>query len=111
MSGFLSGLNAIVSAGGSLVNDVARLGQTFGGSRMFDTSTASWASGSWSQQLQPGSWRGVPFVLDSGDTAAGRRVAIHEYPYRGPRTWGACRAASRSRHGLSATTAISNATP
>lgn len=86
MSGFLGGLNSIVSAGGSLVNDVARLGQTFGGSRMFDTSTASWASGSWFQQLQPGSWRGVPFVLDSGDTAAGRRVAIHEYPYR-DETW------------------------
>ena len=25
---------------------------------------------------------GVGFVLDAGDTAAGRRVAIHEYPYR-----------------------------
>ncbi len=47
-----------------------------------DTSTASWAAGSWWQQLQPASWRGVRFFLDAGDTRAGRRVALHEYPYR-----------------------------
>jgi prophage DNA circulation protein len=89
MSGFLgpitstiSGVNRLVSTTGSLVNDVARLGQSFGGSQLFDTSHLSWSGGSWHQQLQPGSWRGVPFVLDTGDIAAGRRVAIHEYPYR-----------------------------
>jgi prophage DNA circulation protein len=58
------------------------LTQTLGTSRIIDNSGASWADGSWFQQLQPGSWRGVGFVLDAGDTVAGRRVAIHEYPYR-----------------------------
>jgi prophage DNA circulation protein len=85
-SGLLGAANSLASTGGSLLNDVARLGQSLGGSRAIDNSTASWAGGSWAQQLQPGSWRGVPFVLDSGDTAAGRRVAIHEYPYRDD-TW------------------------
>ena len=47
-----------------------------------DNSGASWGSSEWWAQLQPGSWRGVPFVLDVGETHAGRRVAIHEYPYR-----------------------------
>lgn len=74
MSGFLGQTN------GAQVNDVARLGLGFGQS--IDNSGLTWGSGAWFQQLQPGSWRGVGFVLDAGDTAAGRRVAIHEYPYR-----------------------------
>jgi prophage DNA circulation protein len=65
---------------GSTVSDVARLGQGVAGA--VDNSGVSWADGSWSLQLQPGSWRGIGFVLDAGTTAAGRRVAIHEYPYR-----------------------------
>src|SRR5262249_16599750 len=28
------------------------------------------------------SWRGVGFVMDVGQTTTGRRIAIHEYPYR-----------------------------
>ncbi len=67
---------------GSVVTDVARLGQSYGGSQAPDTSGTTWAAGAWFQQLQPGSWRGVGFYIDAGDTAAGRRVAIHEYPYR-----------------------------
>lgn len=58
------------------------LTQTAGTSLQVDNSGASWADGLWFQQLQPGSWRGCGFVLDAGDTRAGRRVAIHEYPYR-----------------------------
>jgi prophage DNA circulation protein len=56
--------------------------QTIGDAQMIDTTGRSWSSGAWWQQLQPGSWRGVGFVLDSGQTAAGRRIALHEYPYR-----------------------------
>ena len=67
---------------GSQITDVARIGQSNTGSQTPDTSGLSWSAGSWAQQLQPGSWRGVGFVLDAGETAAGRRVAIHEYPYR-----------------------------
>jgi prophage DNA circulation protein len=86
VSGAISGVNRIVQTSGSLVNDVAKLGQSLTGSGRPDTSALSWADGSWAQQLQPGSWRGVGFVLDAGDTVAGRRVAIHEYPYRDD-TW------------------------
>ena len=82
MSGILGGLTQLAQTGGSVVNDVARIGQSFTGSQVADTSGASLAGGSWFQQLQPGSWRGCGFVLDAGETAAGRRVAIHEYPYR-----------------------------
>jgi len=82
ISGGISGVNRLVQSSGALVNDVAKIGQSLGGSQMPDSSGLSWAGGSWSQQLQPGSWRGVGFVLDAGDTVAGRRVAIHEYPYR-----------------------------
>jgi prophage DNA circulation protein len=82
ISGTISGVNRLVQTTGAVVTDVARLGQSLGGSQVPDNSGLSWAGGSWFQQLQPGSWRGVGFVLDAGDTAAGRRVAIHEYPYR-----------------------------
>jgi prophage DNA circulation protein len=58
------------------------LTQTAGTSLQVDNSGQSWMDGAWFQQLQPGSWRGCGFVLDAGDTRAGRRVAIHEYPYR-----------------------------
>lgn len=50
--------------------------------RSADASDSSWADGSWWQQLQPGSWRGVPFVLDTAQNKMGRRVVVHEYAYR-----------------------------
>jgi prophage DNA circulation protein len=82
MSGILGPISGAVNAAGSVVTDVARIGQFAGGALEVDNSGQSWADGSWWQQLQPGSWRGVGFVLDAGQTKAGRRVAIHEYPYR-----------------------------
>lgn len=68
----------------SAVDVFGKASQAVGSSNAsaIDTSGESWTSGTWSQQLQPGSWRGVGFVLDAGETHAGRRVAIHEYPYR-----------------------------
>lgn len=36
----------------------------------------------WRRQLQPGSFRGVPFAVKSAQTSVGRRVALHEYPQR-----------------------------
>jgi prophage DNA circulation protein len=50
--------------------------------RIIDNSGQSWSDSEWWLQLQPGSWRGVGFVMDTAETRAGRRVAIHEYPYR-----------------------------
>lgn len=47
-----------------------------------DTTDRSWLAGSWWQQLLPGSWRGVAFVMDATPTKTGRRIALHEYPYR-----------------------------
>ncbi len=36
----------------------------------------------WREQMQKGSFRGVPFRAKSQDTEGGRRVAVHEYPGR-----------------------------
>lgn len=35
---------------------------------------------SWRDQLQPASFRGVPFEVESDDASFGRRVEVHEYP-------------------------------
>ena len=56
--------------------------QVVGTVQTIDNSGNSWSGGEWWQQLQPGSWRGIGFVLDAAPTAAGRRIALHEYPYR-----------------------------
>ena len=36
----------------------------------------------WRDQLQPASFRGVPFYVRSADTEEGRRGVLHEYPLR-----------------------------
>lgn len=36
----------------------------------------------WREQLQPASFRGVPFHVDSESTPVGRRTQVHEYPMR-----------------------------
>lgn len=59
------------------LNPIGTIAQT-----PIDTSAASWLSGTWWEQLQPGSWRGLPFVMDATPTKAGRRIALHEYPYK-----------------------------
>ena len=41
---------------------------------------------SWLSQLQPASWRGLPFGVLSSEYRRGRRFAVHEYPYR-PLPW------------------------
>lgn len=38
--------------------------------------------GPWAASLQPASWRGVPFAVRASQIQRGRRVALHEYPYR-----------------------------
>lgn len=37
---------------------------------------------SWDDDLQPASWRGLPFAVVSSAQYRGRRVAVHEYPFR-----------------------------
>jgi prophage DNA circulation protein len=56
--------------------------QNVGRSLATDQSGTSWLASSWWEQLQPGSWRGVGFIMDTAATRAGRRTALHEYPYR-----------------------------
>lgn len=34
----------------------------------------------WRAQLQPASWRGLPFLVRAETVRGGRRVAVHEYP-------------------------------
>jgi prophage DNA circulation protein len=92
MSGILGNINSALGtvnrttqAVGALATSIDRFGQTaqnIGNAFAPDNSGNSWAGGGWWQQLQPGSWRGCGFVLDAGETRAGRRIAIHEYPYR-----------------------------
>ncbi len=38
--------------------------------------------GPWAWGLQPASWRGVHFVVRQSKIRRGRRVVVHEYPYR-----------------------------
>lgn len=40
------------------------------------------SSWSWAEHLRQASFRGVPFGVMSGEGVFGRRVAVHEYPYR-----------------------------
>lgn len=40
------------------------------------------ASDDWQSQLQPSSFRGVPFAVVNEEGSHGRRQAVHEYPYR-----------------------------
>ena len=39
-------------------------------------------SGSWLDQLQPASWRGLGFAVNSSSIRRGRRTTVHEYPFR-----------------------------
>jgi prophage DNA circulation protein len=64
------------------VSDLGKALQTAGTTNTIDNSGESWLNSSWWRQLQPGKWRGVGFVMDTGQTHAGRRTALHEYPYR-----------------------------
>jgi prophage DNA circulation protein len=75
------GLAQLAGQGASAISSLA------GNSLAVDNSGETWMGGTWINRLQPGSWRGVGFVLDAGETIAGRRVAIHEYPYRDT-AWG-----------------------
>ena len=61
---------------------IGPLVQVAGTALQTDQSDASWLDGTWWERLQPGSWRGVGFVMDAAENRAGRRTAIHEYPYR-----------------------------
>jgi prophage DNA circulation protein len=64
------------------MSDIGSIAQTAGNWLRADTSGRSWNGGLWFEQLQPGSWRGKSFVTEADQTITGRRIALHEYPYR-----------------------------
>jgi hypothetical protein len=71
----MSGIPPLIPTG------IGPLTQTAGTSLQTDQGTADWQGGLWWQQLQPGSWRGVGFVMDAAQNITGRRVVEHVYPY------------------------------
>lgn len=78
----MSDLISLLSLTGQVARTAGELSQAAGNAYAIDNSGQTWMGGAWRNQLQPGSWRGVGFVLDAGETHAGRRLAVHEYPYR-----------------------------
>lgn len=85
MSGFISGLNqatqvvnsvgAVAGSIGSLARDIDRLTGYLSGNAISGL-------GPWADELQPASWRGVPFAVRAAQIRRGRRIAVHEYPFR-----------------------------
>lgn len=78
----MSDLISLLALTGQVARTAGELSQVAGNQYAIDNSGQSWHGGTWRYQLQPGSWRGLGFVLDAGETHAGRRIALHEYPYR-----------------------------
>ncbi len=89
MSGFLgelsqvgrtvSGITSTAGALGRLGGDVSGL---FGAAAGGYGATTLPEAGAWLAQLRPASWRGLGFGVNSSEYARGRRVAVHEYPFR-----------------------------
>lgn len=75
MSGLLLGLGRIQSATGGLAAATGTVASIAG-------TAASIADGSWLANLLPASWRGIPFQIRGTRFQAGRRVALHVYPFR-----------------------------
>ena len=75
-------ISQTLGAVSATASDLGRAVQTIGTAARVDTTGQSWLGSSWWNQLQPGSWRGVGFVMDSAELKTGRRTALHEYPYR-----------------------------
>ena len=74
MSGFLSGVSQDVRAVGSIASGLSSLAG-------YGTPTSA-EIGAWIAQLQPASWRGLGFAVNSSEYSRGRRTAVHEYPFR-----------------------------
>ena len=92
MSGALSTLNAglnqttnVVRGIGSLATSVGALANSlglggFGVGGVYGLPNPG--LGLWAQGLQPGSFRGLGFAATMTQVRRGRRVVVHEYPYR-----------------------------
>ena len=78
----MSDLISLLRSTGSLAQlagqTASNVSSMAGNSLTADNSGQSWLGGTWINRLQPGSWRGVGFVLDAGET-------VVEAPPRDPR--------------------------
>ncbi len=77
MSGFLSGISQDVRAVGGLASGLTSLAGLAG----YGTPTTA-EIGAWLAQLQPASWRGLGFGVNSSEYSRGRETAVHKYPFR-----------------------------
>lgn len=73
-----------MSVGSAYRNLSAGVSQVASAAERIGVDLAGFGSGSgpWYSQMQRASFRGVPFGVLSSDSQFGRRVAVHEYPYR-----------------------------
>jgi prophage DNA circulation protein len=94
VSGFLNGLAgginegaAVVSGASSVVNTVGNLAGALGALASGNPFSVGYGAaigglGPWSARLQPASWRGCEFAVREAPIKVGRRIVLHEYPYR-----------------------------
>ncbi len=89
MSGFLGGIGQVAGNLGRVTQAAAGIaglargvGALLGGGFGPYGAGINPAAGAWLAQLQPASWRGLPFAVRESEIQRGRRTAVHEYPYR-----------------------------
>ncbi len=83
MSSFLGGVQRDLGQATQIVRGVSGLANAVG-NLLGDAGYGSVFAppSSWLAQLQTASWRGIPFGVRGSEYAGGRRVAVHEYPFR-----------------------------
>lgn len=79
VNGLLGEADALT--GGAVGAVAGVLGALTGGAYAIGAGAAH-GLGPWAMRLQPASWQGLPFAVRSSQVRRGRRVAVHEYPFR-----------------------------
>ena len=70
-------LGGLANAVGRLSTDIARL---VGVGHLAGSVAAG--LGLWADALQPASWNGIPFAVRASQIRRGRRIVVHEHPFR-----------------------------
>jgi prophage DNA circulation protein len=85
VSGFLGSVAGTITGATSVVRGISNLAGDLGLPGFGAASGYGRIApglGPWAQSLQPASWRGLGFAVRDAGIRRGRRVAVHEYPYR-----------------------------
>ncbi len=91
VAGSVGAVQGAIGQVGSLVGQAASIGRSIGQignevSNLFGGGGGylipASGLGPWAATLQTASWRGLPFAVRSSLIRRGRRVAVHEYPFR-----------------------------